>query len=70
MWVEGGAGRVALVMAGRFPPSLNCSTRHILANGIVSFMHLFSEISVENIDMDFLANLASLESKKNRNHFF
>ena len=31
--------------------------------GIVWFKHLFSEISVENIDMDFLADLASLMPK-------
>ena len=31
--------------------------------GIVWFKHLFSEISVENIDMDFLADLAFFGSK-------
>ena len=36
---------------------------NIFVKGIVWFKHLFSEISVENIDMDFLADLAFLMPK-------
>ena len=36
---------------------------HCRLKGIVWFKHLFSEIFVENIDMDFLADLAFLMPK-------
>ena len=44
--------------------NVNNATGYKLAlMGILWFKHLFSEISVENIDMDFLADLAFLGSK-------